>query len=85
MASTSCASKSSFPMKDASSNFIPYPAPLAKYEEVAANPKLFMSTLEKLHASMGTKFMIPIIGGRELDLHQLFVEGNFSWWYGKDC
>lgn len=44
-------------MKDASSNFIPYPAPLAKYEEVAANPKLFMSTLEKLHASMGTKFM----------------------------
>lgn len=61
-------------MKDASSNFIPYPAPLAKYEEVAANPKLFMSTLEKLHASMGTKFMIPIIGGRELDLHQLFVE-----------
>lgn len=57
MASTSCDSKSSFPMKDASSNFIPYPAPLAKYEEVAANPKLFMSTLEKLHASMGTKFM----------------------------
>ncbi|XP_061992299.1 high mobility group B protein 15 [Rosa rugosa] len=73
-ASTSCASKSPFPMKDTTSNLIPYPAPLAKYEEVAANPKLFMSTLEKLHTSMGTKFMIPIIGGRELDLHRLFVE-----------
>ncbi|KAL6191234.1 hypothetical protein ACLB2K_037625 [Fragaria x ananassa] len=73
-ASTSCASKSPLPMKDTTSNFIPYPAPLAKYEEVAANPKMFMSTLEKLHASMGTKFMIPIIGGRELDLHRLFVE-----------
>ncbi|GAB2295706.1 hypothetical protein Dimus_029860 [Dionaea muscipula] len=51
-----------------------YPPPLAKYEEVVANPKLFMETLEKLHAAMGTKFMIPIIGGRDLDLHRLFVE-----------
>ncbi|KAK7281500.1 hypothetical protein RIF29_09555 [Crotalaria pallida] len=51
-----------------------YPTPLAKYEEVTTNPKLFMLTLEKLHASMGTKFMIPIIGGKELDLCRLFVE-----------
>ncbi|CAB4261470.1 unnamed protein product [Prunus armeniaca] len=74
MASTSCASKSPLLMKDTSSLYLPYPAPLAKHEEVVANPKLFMATLEKLHTSMGTKFMIPIIGGKELDLHRLFVE-----------
>ncbi|KAK7343249.1 hypothetical protein VNO77_11850 [Canavalia gladiata] len=74
MASTSCVGKSSLPMKEATSGYCAYPPPLAKYEEVADNPKLFMFTLEKLHASMGTKFMIPIVGGRELDLHRLFVE-----------
>ncbi|KAK7270062.1 hypothetical protein RIF29_22946 [Crotalaria pallida] len=78
MASTSCASKSLLTMKEAvpvpASSFRAYPAPLAKYEEVSENPKVFMFTLEKLHAEMGTKFMIPIIGGRELDLHRLFVE-----------
>lgn len=41
----------------AASSYRAYPAPLAKYEEVANIPKLFMSTLEKLHAEMGTKFM----------------------------
>lgn len=34
-----------------------YPAPLAKYEEVVADPQLFMVTLEKFHATMATKFM----------------------------
>ncbi|KAK1294093.1 High mobility group B protein 15 [Acorus calamus] len=56
------------------SQYHPYPPPLAKYEEVIANPKLFKETLEKLHSTMGTKFMVPIIGGKELDLHRLFVE-----------
>ncbi|GMH20294.1 hypothetical protein Nepgr_022135 [Nepenthes gracilis] len=44
------------------------------YEDVVADSALFMYTLEKLHAAMGTKFMIPIMGGRDLDLHRLFVE-----------
>lgn len=44
-------------MKETSPNYHPYPASLAKYDDVAINPNLFMSTLEKLHASMGTKFM----------------------------
>ncbi|PSS23975.1 High mobility group B protein, partial [Actinidia chinensis var. chinensis] len=57
-----------------SSNYFPYPTPLARYEDVVVSPKLFMDTLEKLHAAMGTKFMIPIIGGKDLDLHRLFVE-----------
>ncbi|KAI3980357.1 hypothetical protein MKX01_003896 [Papaver californicum] len=56
------------------SSYYFYPQPLAKYEDVVANAKLFMDTLGKLHASMRTKFMIPIIGGKELDLHRLFVE-----------
>ncbi|XP_008813622.2 high mobility group B protein 15-like [Phoenix dactylifera] len=58
----------------APANYKPYPKPLAKYEEVIANPKLFRETLEKLHATLGTKFMVPTIGARELDLHQLFIE-----------
>ncbi|KAG4984739.1 hypothetical protein JHK87_029488 [Glycine soja] len=75
MASTSCVGNSSLPIKDAAgSSYCAYPFSLAKYEEVVDNPQLFMFTLEKLHAAMGTKFMIPIVGGRELDLHRLFVE-----------
>ncbi|KAI9095672.1 hypothetical protein K1719_026232 [Acacia pycnantha] len=40
----------------------------------AADPKLFMKTLEELHKSMKTTFMNPIIGGNKLDLHRLFLE-----------
>ncbi|XP_038723572.1 high mobility group B protein 15-like [Tripterygium wilfordii] len=73
MASTSLSKQSPLPMKVAALNYIPYPQPIASYEDVVALDNLFMDTLEKLHAAMGTKFMIPIIGGKELDLHQLFV------------
>ncbi|KZV19956.1 HMG box protein with ARID/BRIGHT DNA-binding domain isoform 1 [Dorcoceras hygrometricum] len=51
-----------------------YPPPLVTYEDVFSSRELFMETLRKLHASMGTKFMIPIVGGRDLDLYRLFVE-----------
>ncbi|CAJ2631117.1 high mobility group B protein 15 [Trifolium pratense] len=74
MASTSCVTKSPLPMKETALSHGEYPPPMATYEEVVDNPKLFMLSLEKLHALMCTKFMIPIIGGRELDLHRLFVE-----------
>ncbi|KAK9725787.1 hypothetical protein RND81_05G169400 [Saponaria officinalis] len=57
-----------------SGSYNQYPAPLANYDQVVADPRLFITTLEKLHSVMGTKFMIPIIGGRDLDLHKLFVE-----------
>ncbi|KAM0944164.1 putative transcription factor & chromatin remodeling ARID-HMG family [Dioscorea sansibarensis] len=52
----------------------PYPKPLATYESVVSDRKLFMETLEKLHLMMGTKFMVPTVAGKVLDLHQLFVE-----------
>lgn len=42
---------------EASHIYHAYPPPLAKYEDVARDPKLFMETLEKLHTIMGTKFM----------------------------
>ncbi|GMI69967.1 ARID-HMG DNA-binding protein 15 [Hibiscus trionum] len=74
LASTSLAKQTLVAMKEPLSSYTPYPPPLAKYEDVVASPKLFLATLEKLHATMGTKFMIPIIGGKELDLHKLFVE-----------
>ncbi|KAL5542609.1 hypothetical protein UlMin_010319 [Ulmus minor] len=74
MASTSSGSKTPLIVKEASSTIRPYPHPEATYTEVANNPILFAETLKKLHAFMGTKFMVPIIGGRELDLHRLFLE-----------
>ncbi|KAG9446444.1 hypothetical protein H6P81_012572 [Aristolochia fimbriata] len=61
-------------LRETQPNFRQYPLPLATYDEVVSNPKLFIDTLEKLHAKMGTKFMVPTIGGKELDLHRLFVE-----------
>ncbi|KAI3738864.1 hypothetical protein L2E82_29075 [Cichorium intybus] len=51
-----------------------YPPPIARYKDVIVNRKLFMDTLGNFHAAMGTKFMIPIVGGKDLDLHRLFVE-----------
>ncbi|XP_057810351.1 high mobility group B protein 15-like [Salvia miltiorrhiza] len=59
-----------------SSTCHPYPPPLATYEDVVCSRDLFMDSLKKLHISMGTKFMIPIVGGRDLDLHRLFVEAT---------
>ncbi|KAL2530930.1 high mobility group B protein 15-like [Forsythia ovata] len=58
----------------AADSYHPYPPPLAAYEEVVGSRELFMDTLKKLHVAMGTKFMIPIVGGKDLDLHHLFVE-----------
>uniref|UniRef100_A0A2P2K8Z6 Uncharacterized protein MANES_18G008500 n=1 Tax=Rhizophora mucronata TaxID=61149 RepID=A0A2P2K8Z6_RHIMU len=51
-----------------------YPAPLASHEDVVEDPIAFWNTLRRFHFIMGTKFMIPVIGGKELDLHVLYVE-----------
>ncbi|XP_011649095.1 high mobility group B protein 15 isoform X4 [Cucumis sativus] len=74
MASTSFAGGKQLPVIEVASNCVPYPPPQTTYEDIIANSKIFMTALEKLHSLMGTKFMIPIIGGKELDLHRLFVE-----------
>ncbi|CAB4265500.1 unnamed protein product [Prunus armeniaca] len=51
-----------------------YPAPHATHEEVVKDPVVFWDTLRRFHLKMNTKFMIPVIGGKELDLHILYVE-----------
>ncbi|CDY10051.1 BnaC08g44000D [Brassica napus] len=67
-ASSSCLKQGSVPMDNIRIT------PEATYEAVVADPKLFMGSLERLHSQLSTKFMVPIIGGRDLDLHKLFVE-----------
>ncbi|KAG0498800.1 hypothetical protein HPP92_003491 [Vanilla planifolia] len=51
-----------------------YPAPLFTHEELCGNPGIFIEALRRFHSLMGTKFMIPVIGGKDLNLHQLYVE-----------
>ncbi|XP_068646171.1 high mobility group B protein 9-like isoform X2 [Aristolochia californica] len=51
-----------------------YPAPVATHEEVVRNKGLFMDSLRRFHSVMGTRFMMPVIGGKELDLHLLYLE-----------
>uniref|UniRef100_A0A0E0M419 HMG box domain-containing protein n=1 Tax=Oryza punctata TaxID=4537 RepID=A0A0E0M419_ORYPU len=51
-----------------------YPPALLSHEEVANDRAAFMDTLRRFHSLMGTKFMIPVIGGKEMDLHALYVE-----------
>ncbi|KAF6142284.1 hypothetical protein GIB67_039991 [Kingdonia uniflora] len=51
-----------------------YPCPSCSYEEVAQNAQLFMETLDNFHNSLSTKFMVPTMGGKSLDLHRLFLE-----------
>ncbi|CAN1127496.1 High mobility group B protein 9, partial [Linum perenne] len=60
-----------------------YPAPLASHEDVVNNANLFLKTLEEFHFKMGTKFMVPVIGGKELDLHVLYVEATKRGGYEK--
>ncbi|XP_010266930.1 PREDICTED: high mobility group B protein 9-like isoform X2 [Nelumbo nucifera] len=51
-----------------------YPSPLSSHEDVVKNPTVFWDTLRRFHSNLGTKFMVPTIGGKELDLHLLYVE-----------
>ncbi|KAL6524542.1 hypothetical protein OROHE_016213 [Orobanche hederae] len=69
-----------------SNNYHPYPPPMATYEDVLGSRDLFMDILKKFHASMGIKFMIPIVGGRDLDLdlHRLFLEVTSRGGIAKD-
>ncbi|KAI3723427.1 hypothetical protein L2E82_34990 [Cichorium intybus] len=72
--SSSTENKFSVPVKDKTMQYYLYPPPVGQYEDVMASYKLFMDTLGKFHAAMGTKFKIPIVGGKDLDLHRLFME-----------
>lgn len=51
-----------------------YPLPEAEYIDIIQNSLLFLEKLHNFHASFGSKFKVPTIGGTALDLHRLFVE-----------
>ncbi|KAM7260487.1 hypothetical protein ACFE04_016228 [Oxalis oulophora] len=51
-----------------------YPTPLNSHQDVVNEPTIFFDTLRRFHFVMGTKFMVPVISGKELDLHVLYVE-----------
>lgn len=51
-----------------------YPLALASHEDVVVDPTLFWDTLRKFHSQLGTKYVVPVIGGKDLDLHILYVE-----------
>ncbi|KAF8765541.1 hypothetical protein HU200_008452 [Digitaria exilis] len=54
--------------------FVAYPAPVAEHADVVADSSRFRVALERLHVHMGTRLKVPIIGGKDLDLHQLYKE-----------
>ncbi|KAI4389690.1 hypothetical protein MLD38_001890 [Melastoma candidum] len=49
-------------------------AAAAGYEELVQSSELFWEKLKAFHRLLGTKFTIPTVGGKSLDLHRLFVE-----------
>lgn len=51
-----------------------YPAALAEHLAVVASKELFLDTLTKFHLALGTRIVIPKMGGKDLDLHTLYVE-----------
>ncbi|KAI3775955.1 hypothetical protein L1987_45715 [Smallanthus sonchifolius] len=73
-ASSSTENKSPVPVAENPMQYYLYPPPIAQYEDVISSPNLFMDIIGKFHAAMGTKFKIPIVGSRDLDLHRLFME-----------
>ncbi|XP_050236707.1 high mobility group B protein 10 isoform X2 [Mercurialis annua] len=54
--------------------FKSYPSPTAQFEHLLQSSDLFWDKLKAFHQSFGTKFMVPTVGGKALDLHHLFVE-----------
>ncbi|GFP98246.1 high mobility group b protein 9 [Phtheirospermum japonicum] len=60
-----------------------YPVPLASHEDVVKDRTLFLNTLRSFHFAMGSKFLIPVIGGKELNLHALYVEVTQRGGYDK--
>lgn len=52
----------------------PYPAPTARYQDIVRDANLFWEKLQAFHQSFGTKYKVATVGGKQLDLHRLFVE-----------
>ena len=55
-----------------------YPPAQAGHLAVVADRQLFMRTLRALHDQLGTQFRIPMVSGRELDIHLLYKQVQCS-------
>ncbi|CAN4095475.1 unnamed protein product [Withania somnifera] len=51
-----------------------YPTALTSHERIVNDTKLFKECLKNFHSVLGSKYTVPVIGGKELDLHVLYVE-----------
>ncbi|KAK4743964.1 hypothetical protein SAY87_010276 [Trapa incisa] len=51
-----------------------YPPKTAEYEDLVQNSEVFQEKLRAFHSCYGSKFAVPTVGCRALDLHRLFVE-----------
>ncbi|KAF3324919.1 high mobility group B protein 9-like protein [Carex littledalei] len=51
-----------------------YPSPLYTHEELVRDRDAFMDALSRFLSSIGLKLAVPVIGGKVLDLHLLYVE-----------
>ncbi|KAJ9545906.1 hypothetical protein OSB04_025613, partial [Centaurea solstitialis] len=60
-----------------------YPVALASHNDVVQDSSLFWETLRIFHRSMGSKLMVPVIGGKELNLHVLYIEVTKRGGFGK--
>ncbi|CAK9169554.1 unnamed protein product [Ilex paraguariensis] len=79
MASCSTLKQSPLPMKETPLNYHPYPPSLARYEDGVACPRLFMDTLEKLHATMRTKFILNSSMSSPSSLSSCLSLGQQGW------
>ncbi|KAH0708421.1 hypothetical protein KY284_009848 [Solanum tuberosum] len=50
------------------------PQPMASHEKIVNDPTLFRECLKNFHSVVGAKDSVPVIGGKDLDLHVLYVE-----------
>ncbi|KAI5058304.1 hypothetical protein GOP47_0026474 [Adiantum capillus-veneris] len=51
-----------------------YPSPMATHEAVLTDKRLFMETLQCLHAALNLYLSLPKVEGSDLDLHKLYKE-----------
>ncbi|XP_055811646.1 high mobility group B protein 9-like isoform X2 [Solanum dulcamara] len=51
-----------------------HPQAMASHEKIVNDPTLFRECLKNFQSVLGTKDTIPVIGGKDLDLHVLYVE-----------
>ena len=58
-----------------------YPPATASHEAIIADPGLFHRLLRALHEAMGSRYRVPWVVGRELDLHLLYKQ--VPWWGGE--